>query len=267
MSRLSIAGLALVIAPERTRGTGYSLLLRLEVLEGLRAGRQYWSVTIPLRSSVAAVDDVAVEAADVEVRIDGRRLLPPTSFMAHRGEAIAVTGPNGAGKTTLLRVLAGLIRPTSGRARVDGRAVDERDPRFRSSVAALISYPAVARDLTLEEHLTLIAASWGAEIAASRQRARELLDQFEIAYLAERFVHELSSGQTQLFTIALTLARPFDVLLLDEPEQRLDHDRLAQVSAVLRACVDNGATLIFAAHSPRLIRAVSDRTVAIPRTA
>ena len=223
-------------------------------------------MTIPAGASPPTVEEVVVDAAEVEVTLDGHRLLPPTSFTVRRGEALAITGPNGAGKTTLLRVLAGVIRPTAGHVGVSGRAVDERDPQFRASVAALIGYPAVARDLTLEEHLTLVAASWGADVAASRERARTLLDQLEIRHLAERFVHELSSGQTQLFTLALTLARPFEVLLLDEPEQRLDHDRLRAVSGLLRGLVDDGATLIFAAHAPELVEAVSDQAIALPRT-
>lgn len=205
----------------------------------------------------------AVEAEGLSVTSGGEVLLLPVSFVVAPGEAVAVTGPNGSGKTTLLRAIAGLVPVAAGTVRVHGRAADERDPRFRRAVAGLIGYPPVARDLTLGEHVAFVAVSWGAEIAAARDRAAELLAATGIAALHDRFPHELSSGQSQLFSLALVLARPSDVLLLDEPEQRLDVDRLALVGRLLRSVVETGRTLVLASHSPVLIAAVSDRTVAL----
>ena len=92
------------------------------------------------------------------------------------------------------------------------------------------------------------------EADAARTRAEKLLDELDIAQLGSRYPHELSSGQSQLVSIALTLARPFDVLVLDEPEQRLDHDRLGLVIAALQRRADDGAALVIASHSPRLVQ-------------
>jgi len=205
----------------------------------------------------------AVEAEELSVTSGGAVLLPPVSFAVASGEAVAVTGPNGSGKTTLLRAIAGLVPVTAGTVHVHGRSVDERDPRFRRAVAGLIGHPPVARDLTLGEHLAFVAVSWGAEVAAGHDTAAELLTAMGIMALRDRFPHELSSGQSQLFSLALVLARPSDVLLLDEPEQRLDGDRLALVGGLLRSVVEAGRTLLLASHSPVLIAAVSDRTVAL----
>jgi ABC-2 type transport system ATP-binding protein len=179
------------------------------------------------------------------------------------GEAVAVTGPNGAGKTTLLRVLAGLSRPTTGSARVQGRAVDERDPAFRRAVSGSIGHPPVARDLTLAEHLAVIAATWGADADAARDHATAHLDRWRLTSLARRFPHELSSGQSQLAALAMATVRPHDVLLLDEPEQRLDPERLQLVIRILREELDDGRTVVLATHSPVLRDAVARRTVAL----
>ncbi|WP_158025129.1 ABC transporter ATP-binding protein [Bowdeniella nasicola] len=98
-----------------------------------------------------------------------------------------------------------------------------------------------------------MAASWGDEVKVAREAASEALEQFGIARLQRRFVHELSSGQTQMFALALTLIRPSEVLLLDEPEQRLDAERRALLADILAARVEAGTTLIMATHSPDLV--------------
>jgi ABC-2 type transport system ATP-binding protein len=205
----------------------------------------------------------AVEVERVSVVVDGIPLLRPVDLAVGAGEAVAVTGPNGAGKTTLLRVLAGLSRPTTGSARVQGRPVDERDPAFRRAVSGSIGHPPVARDLTLAEHLAVIAATWGADAEAARQRAAAHLDRWRLTSLARRFPHELSSGQSQLAALAMATVRPHDVLLLDEPEQRLDPERLQLVIRILREELDDGRTVVLATHSPVLRDAVARRTVAL----
>lgn len=213
------------------------------------------------------VDQPAVEAESVGVTVAGELLLPPVSFSLDTGQGLAVIGMNGSGKTTLLRVLAGITVPTTGRARVGGLSVNESNPQFRRAVAGLIGYPLFARDLTLHEQLTLVAVSWGATVRAGSERASWLLDEFGILRMRQRFAHELSSGQSQLFSLALTLARPFDVLLLDEPEQRLDLERVELVSRLLRRLVDEGKTLVFASHSRAMIDALSDRTISVDQAA
>ncbi len=190
-------------------------------------------------------------------------LLSPVSFEVGPGRTLAVVGPNGSGKTTLLRVLAGLVRPSTGTVVVDGLPPDERRPAFRSRVASLLGVPPLARNLTLREYVTLIAISWGTGAHQAAQQADELLDEFGIARLASRFPHELSSGQTQLYVLAVTLARPFEVLLLDEPEQRLDPDRLVLVGNALSRRKAAGATLVLASHSRPLVDRLADQVLTL----
>lgn len=205
-----------------------------------------------------------IHAENLTVAIDREVLLAPVSLQIAPGQAVALTGANGSGKTTLLRVFAGLQRPTSGMARLAGAPISERDPKFRARVAALIGIPPLARDLTLREHLEMVAATWGQSAKQAQQRANQLLTEFDIAHLAHRFPHEISSGQTQLFALALTLARDFEVLLLDEPEQRLDSERLEVVIAVLNARKTAGATLLIATHGAEIVDSLADFAVQLP---
>lgn len=224
-------------------------------------GKSHYTVVV-----ASADESFGVRVDSLAVRIDDVPLLESVSFDIPSGTAVAITGANGAGKTTLLRVLAGLMVPTAGSVHVGELPVDERSPAFRRMVAGHIGHTSFARDLTLDEQLTMVGVSWGATVTSSSERATALLDDFGLTRLRTRFAHELSSGQTQMFSLALAIARPFDVLLLDEPEQRLDKERRTQVARILRGLVAEGTTLLFASHNAKLIDAVSDSTVALTRS-
>jgi len=205
------------------------------------------------------LDAVRVVSGDVT-------LLDTITRRVDAGTALAVRGGNGSGKTTLLRVLAGMRAPSSGSARIAGAAVSQRDRSYRRRVAAMIGLPPFAPDLTVLEHVRLVAVTWFAADEAEA-RARAVLRELGLQALHERFPHELSSGQTQLFGLALALVRPCEVLLLDEPEQRLDPEHADAVIAALRARRDAGVTLVIATHHPRLAEIVADETVHLERVA
>lgn len=188
-------------------------------------------------------------------------LLSPVSLEVETGECAVVRGPNGSGKTTLLRILAGLLDPTTGSATIDDRPVDERDPGTRAAVAALLGAPTAYRDLTLADHLTLIDASWGREPETCEERVDAGLAALEISHLARRFPHELSSGQGQLFRLALTLFRPSRLLILDEPEQRLDTSKRAMLGDLITERSGAGTTVVMASHDPVLTAAVADTII------
>ncbi|MGB4777305.1 ABC transporter ATP-binding protein [Microbacterium sp.] len=190
-------------------------------------------------------------------------LLAPTSFSAWPGQIVALRGENGAGKTTLLRVLAGRIRATTGLVQVDGGPVNERDPRFRRRVAAMIGLPPMASDLTVFDHVALVSSTWEASPGSVDAATRRVLEEFGLTALASRYPHELSSGQTQLFGLALVFVRPFGVLLLDEPEQRLDAGRIELLTRAMLARRRSGATIVAATHSDSLADRTADFTVTL----
>lgn len=210
-----------------------------------------------------------IAAVDVGVSVDGVVLLPATSIALRAGACVAVRGPNGAGKTTLLRVLAGRLRPRTGSVLLRGRALDERDATTRRHVAALIEPPTLYPDLTIRDHLAFIAAAWGMDSASNSVDelvdapawagfGESALEYFGLTPLAARFPHELSSGQRQLVSLAVTVARPTSLLLLDEPEQRLDPDRRALVADAILAARAGGAAVAFASHDAALVARVAD---------
>lgn len=202
-----------------------------------------------------------VRAEGVGKTIDETTLLLPTDVSADPGECVVLRGPNGSGKTTLLRIIGGLLVPTVGSATIGGRDADERDRAVRAAVAALLGAPTTYRDLTLIDHLVLIDSTWGGEPASSDARGLALLDRLGIAHLDDRFPHELSSGQEQLFRLALTFSRPSTVVLLDEPEQRLDTTKRQVVADLIRERTSDGTTVVMACHDPDLTASLASRVV------
>ena len=206
---------------------------------------------------------VTLTANGVGKQIDGNVLLRPTDLTVGSGECVVLRGANGSGKTTLLRILAGTLEASEGSASLDDQRLDERDPATRARVAALLGSPTAYRDLTVVDHLVLIDSTWGGAIDTADERADELLATLEIDHLTERFPHELSSGQQQLFHLAMVLFRPARLLLLDEPEQRLDTHKRGLLSDLLLARKAEGVALVVACHDPDMTTAIADRVVDI----
>jgi ABC-2 type transport system ATP-binding protein len=188
-------------------------------------------------------------------------LLLPTNVELATADCVVLRGPNGSGKTTLLRILAGTMSPSEGEATLDDLLVDERDDSTRTAIAGLIGAPATYRDLTLADHLVLIDSTWGHGGARAVARSDEILELLEIDHLAERFPHELSSGQQQLFHLSMVLVRPSSILILDEPEQRLDPDKRALLTRILSDRKADGSGLLIACHDPAMTEALADTVV------
>lgn len=202
-----------------------------------------------------------IDVEAVSVTASDTLLLPLTTFRAGPGQIVVLRGKNGSGKTTLLRVLAGRIKPSTGTVIVSGQTANERDPEFRRRVAVMIGLPPLASDLTVFDHVALVSSTWEANPGSVDAATRRTLAEFDLAGLGFRFPHELSSGQIQLFGLALMFVRPFDVLLLDEPEQRLDPNRIELLAQAMLTRRARGATIVAATHSGSLADHTADLTI------
>jgi ABC-type multidrug transport system ATPase subunit len=175
------------------------------------------------------------------------------------GEAVAVTGPNGSGKTTLLRCVAGADQPSAGSIELCGRPMREQDPSVRRQVAVLLDELEFFVDLSVQEHLALLMCAHGDE--APDEHAAALLAEAGLAGAADQLPVGLSSGQRQRLALATCFARPRILILLDEPEQRLDRAGRRWLTTRLLAEKAAGRGVLFASHDRSLVRAVADRVV------
>ncbi len=210
-------------------------------------------------TSLHGVDAVRLEVHDLTRRFGDLVVLADVSFTLAPGEACAVIGPNGAGKTTLLRCVVGADRPDGGRVRLDGRPLDETDPAIRAAVASVLDDVDFFPDLSVAEHLELLAYAHGGDPA----RAGELLEQLALGAARDQLPATLSSGQRRRAALASCFVRPCRLLVLDEPEQRLDEQGLAWLIEALRAAKADGTTILLASHDRELVRAVADSELEI----
>jgi len=169
------------------------------------------------------------------------------SLTLDRGELLLVLGPNGAGKTTLLRMLAGLVRPTSGAVHVDGSLL-LGNPDLRRSIGLISHQTLLYDDLTATENLRFTAGLYG--LADPAGVARAALEQVGLTERANDPVRSLSRGMVQRVAIARALLHTPSIILLDEPFTGLDTASADQVRGVLAAQRVAGATIVVVTHNP-----------------
>lgn len=216
-------------------------------------------------TATAAPTFTTLVAQKVTCRAGDVEMLAPTSLTIRPGENIAILGENGCGKTTFLRVVTGNLQPTSGTITLDDAAVDERDARTRRVIAPLIGPLAGYRDLTVADHLILIDQTWGGDRDGAGDRIAQVLNRLDIMRFGNRFPSELSSGQRQLVELAMVLLRPSALLVLDEPEQRLDESRRGLLAEVLRERVDQGGSVLWVCHDRALAEQSATRLAHFPQ--
>lgn len=185
------------------------------------------------------------------------------------GEIVVLTGENGAGKSTLIDTLAGELEPVDGTVRVRGGTTDRPgsgdtpvgvllDPATPDAAGAVtrIADPAFLPDLTLGEHLDLLALRAGISVDTLLDRALP----WQLEALPDTLPTRLSSGQRQRASLGLQLSVASPVTVLDEPERHLDAAWTQVLCGQLRSFADSGAAVVVASHAPALV-AVADREI------
>jgi len=193
-----------------------------------------------------------------------QRALAEVSFHVARGEAVALVGANGAGKSTLLRILATLVLPTRGQARLGGYDV-ERDPaRAREQ----FGYHTGGDEgfygrLSARDNLAFFAAMNNIAGAAARERIGRVAEQMGISGELDRPVRTLSTGITHRLNLARALLHSPAILLLDEPTRSLDVLAAGEFRRLLKEELvrQHGTTLLFASHTLTEIEEIADRVV------
>jgi len=170
--------------------------------------------------------------------VDGVNLAVPT------GAVYGVLGPNGAGKTTTIRMLATLLRPDAGTARVLGHDIVEEGDAVRELVSLTGQMASVDEDLTGRENLILLGRLLGLKRPAAKERATELLDAFGLSEAAGRLVKNYSGGMRRRLDIAASIVVTPQLMFLDEPTTGLDPRSRNQVWDIIRALVAEGTTIL-----------------------
>lgn len=197
-----------------------------------------------------------LRVADLSRRFGDHEVLHGVSFQVRSGEAVAVVGPNGSGKSTLLQCVLGSQRPDGGTISWRGWPLRENDPLVRAEVAGVDDTADFFPDLCVAEHLSLLAAVH--DVRDADQVVAALLDEVGLTGQRLQLPGTLSSGQRRRLALASGFVRPRSLLVLDEPEQRLDAQGVDWLIGRLLAEKAAGGAVLVASHHAGLIDAVAD---------
>lgn len=193
---------------------------------------------------------VALEALDLEV-------LP--------GETLALLGPNGAGKSTTIKALVGLLRPSGGRALVNGVDVWKEPVRAKAQFGYVPDRPYLYGKLSGLELLRFAAGVYRLPRSETEQRIEELLTGFRLERFASSLIETYSHGMRQKLSLAMSLLHQPQALILDEPMVGLDPHATRLVKDLLRDYSKNGRAVLYATHQLHLAEQVADRVALVHR--
>lgn len=187
---------------------------------------------------------LAIEANGLVKNFGDTRAVDGVDLMVPKGSVYGVLGPNGAGKTTTIRMLATLIRPDAGTAKVFGHDIVKEADDVRAAVSLTGQLASVDEDLTGRENLIFLSRLLGLKGSAAKARADELLEAFGITEAAGRLVKNYSGGMRRRLDIAASIVVTPQLMFLDEPTTGLDPRSRNQVWAIVRALVSEGTTIL-----------------------
>jgi ABC-2 type transport system ATP-binding protein len=196
----------------------------------------------------APVRPSAIECESLVHSFDSKLVLQGVSFQVPTGSIYGFIGPNGAGKTTTLRILATLLEPRGGTARIAGHDVTSHPERVRRVLGYMPDASGVYERMTVDEYLDFFASAHGLHRRERAKATRRATDLTEIGPLGAVQITTLSKGQKQRVLLARTLLHDPEVLVLDEPASDLDPRARIELRSLLAALSRMGKTVLLSSH-------------------
>ena len=180
-----------------------------------------------------------------------------------QGEIFGFLGPNGAGKTSTIRMVAGVLRPTSGQVIVGGDDLEKEPERAKSRVGYIPDRPYLYDKLSGGEFLRFVAGLWGREGEEVEARADRLLELFHLSPWKDELIESYSHGMRQKILISSALIHQPEMIVVDEPMVGLDPRSARLLKDLFRTFVGNGGTVFLSTHTLEVAEALCDRIAII----
>jgi lipopolysaccharide export system ATP-binding protein len=217
-----------------------------------------------VRPAAATATELPADGLTAEhlVRYYGRwRVVSDISVHVQRGEVVGLLGPNGAGKTTSFYMIVGLLRPHSGRIRMNGRDITQEPVyrRARMGIGYLAQEPSIFRRLTVRDNVLAVLETMSLTSAQRAERLKSLLDDLNLSHLADRQASKLSGGERRRVEITRSLARQPSYMLLDEPFVGIDPIAVGEIQEIVARLRTRGIGVLITDHNVRETLRITDR--------
>ncbi|MCH8948148.1 MAG: LPS export ABC transporter ATP-binding protein [Acidobacteria bacterium] len=200
-------------------------------------------------------------AEELSKSFRGRRVVNNVSLTVGEGEVVGLLGPNGAGKTTIFHIVVGLIRPDTGRVRLNGIDLTEFPMylRARHGLTYLPQEPSVFRKLTVEQNILAVAETLPLTGKQRQEQLEELLNLLGLTHLRKHLAYTLSGGERRRLEIARALVISPKFMLLDEPFSGIDPITVLEIQKIVRGLKAAGIGVLITDHNVRETLRVTDR--------
>jgi ABC-2 type transport system ATP-binding protein len=206
-----------------------------------------------------------IELTGLTKRFDGFTAVDEVTLTVAPGEILALLGPNGAGKTTTVRMLAAILRPTAGRARVAGYSVTEEPQEVRRRVGVLTEHPGLYLRMRGERYLDFFGRLMGLDGNERERRAKEWLARFGMAEAWDQRMGTYSKGMRQKMALVRAMLHDPPVLLLDEPTSAMDPHSAKMVRDAVLSLRHHRRAIVICTHNLPEAEALADRIAIIRR--
>lgn len=191
----------------------------------------------------------SIQVENLTKEFNGIKAIDSISFEVKEGEIFGLLGPNGAGKTTTLNILSTLLKPTSGRAFVNGFNVEKERDKVRKSIGIVFQEPALDSYLTGRENLEFHGMMYGLSKKEAKEKTKEALKLVELEEFADRLVNAYSGGMKRRLEIARAMVHQPKILFLDEPTLGLDAQTRRKIWEYIKKLnQEKGITIILTTH-------------------
>ena len=222
--------------------------------------------TRPLPQAVlASYSHSMIEVQQLVKTYKETEALRNVSFTVPAGQVCGYLGPNGAGKSTTVKILTGVLRPTSGVARVAGFDVVEESLEVKKRIGYVPETGTVYSTLSANEYLALVGALHDMESEEIAERSAQMLELFQLKDAADRRLDTLSKGMRQKVVISAALLHDPEVVLFDEPLSGLDANTAWLIKDIVRGLADRGKTILYCSHILDVVERLCERVIILDR--
>jgi ABC-2 type transport system ATP-binding protein len=207
--------------------------------------------------------EALIEASGLTKLFDKLTAVEDVTLRVEQGQILALLGPNGAGKTTTIRMLASILPPTRGRARIAGYDVLEQAHHVRESVGLLTEHHGLYTRMRPKAYLAFFGRTYGLTQPEAEARAVDLLERFGLTEDADRRLGHYSRGMRQKLALARAMLHDPPVLLLDEPTSAMDPASARMVRQSIQALRSSNRAIIVCTHNLAEAESLADRIAII----